>query len=247
MPLKAAVVNEAFVRRYLGAGDPIGRRFGWGDPPKVTYSIEIVGVVKDALYGDLRLASRPLVYTPFGLMPVSPHVLVRTSGPPETLIETIRREVAAIDPTIDFRMRPLSAEVDRMLVREMLLSRLSGFFAVLAVLLAGIGVYGVMAYTIGRRTREIAICVALGAARRSILSAELRSALALVAIGIAAGIPAAIAGGRLIASQLFGVSTADPATLAGVAALLALVAAMAAFLPARRAARVDPTIALRWE
>jgi len=247
MPLKTAVVNEAFVRRYLGPGDPIGRRFGWGDPPKVTYSIEIIGVVKDALYGDLRQASRPLLYTPFGSMPVSPNVLVRTSGAPQTLIETIRREVATIDPTLDFRMRPLSVEVDRMLVREMLLSRLSGFFAVLAVVLAGIGVYGVMAYTIGRRTREIAICVALGAARRSILGGELRSALALVAIGIAAGVPAAIVGGRLVASQLFGVSTADPTTLTAVAALLALVAAVAAYLPARRAARVDPTLALRWE
>ena len=133
------------------------------------------------------------------------------------------------------------------MIREELLSNLSGFFAVLAATLAGIGLYGLMAYAVVKRTREIGIRMALGAARASVLRAEMLSALKLGAIGIGLGIPTALVSGRLIENQLFGISATDPATLVLVAFLLALVIGGAAYLPARRASRVDPMVALRYE
>ncbi len=130
-------------------------------------------------------------------------------------------------------------------MREKLLAKLSGFFGILAAGLAAIGLYGLMAYAVTNRTRDIGIRMALGAPRAHVLRAEIWSALRLVAIGIVVGIPAALAAGRLIAAQLYGVAPSDPATLAAAAALLMLVAALAAFGPARRASRVDPMLALR--
>ena len=133
------------------------------------------------------------------------------------------------------------------MVRETLLARLSGFFGVLAAALTAVGLYGLMAYAVANRTREVGIRMALGASRSHLLRAEIGSALKLVAIGVAVGIPAALASGRIIATQLFGVSAGDPATLTAVAASMTLVAALAAFGPARRASRVDPVVALRSE
>jgi ABC-type antimicrobial peptide transport system permease subunit len=142
---------------------------------------------------------------------------------------------------------PVVHDVERALVRERLLARLSGFFGTLAAALAAIGLYGLLAYAVATRTRDIGIRMALGADRGRVLRMEIWSALRLVAIGIAIGIPAAIAAGRLFAAQLFGVSASDPVTLAAAAALLTLVAGLAAWGPARRASRVDPMLALRSE
>ena len=242
--ISVAIVNEAFVRRYLNGRDPIGARFGWGDLPNVRYGIEIAGVARDAVHEDLREVIKPLIYFPSAW---GDTFVVRAAGQPDALMAALRREVQAVDGNLESQIRTVSETLDRAVVREKLLSRLSGFFGVLATALAGVGLYGLMAYAVVRRTREIGIRMALGAARSTVLRSEMRSAIRLVAIGVALGIPLALAAGRLIGNQLFGIAGSDPITLAAVSLLLALVAAAAAYLPARRASRVDPMVALRWE
>jgi hypothetical protein len=240
-----AIVNEAFVRQFLGEGNPIGKHFGWGDPPKVRYGIEVVGVVNDAIYDDVRGASRPMIYFP---SEAGRLYVVRTAGARTNLMGSLRREIQAVEPKLLVTViAPVVQDVERALIRERLLARLSGFFGTLAAALAAIGLYGLLAYAVATRTRDIGIRMALGADRGRVLRMEIWSALRLVAIGIAIGIPAAIAAGRLFAAQLFGVSASDPVTLAAAAALLTLVAGLAAWGPARRASRVDPMLALRSE
>jgi len=244
---KAAIVNEAFVRRFLGEGNPLGKHFGWGDPPKVRYGIEVVGVVNDAIYDGVRGESQPLIYFP---NEAGRLYVVRTAGAPGAgaLTGLLRREIKLVDPKlVVIAITPIAQDVERALVREKLLAKLAGFFGMLAAGLAAIGLYGLMAYAVTNRTSDIGIRMALGASRAHVLRTEIWSALRLVAIGIVAGIPAALAAGRLIAAQLFGVTPSDPSTLAAAAALLTLVAAIAAFGPARRASRVDPMLALRSE
>jgi predicted permease len=240
-----AIVNEAFIRQFLGEGNPIGKHFGWGDPPKLRYGIEVIGVVNDAIYDDVRGASRPMIYFP---SEAGRLYVVRTAGAPTNIVGSLRREIQAVDPKLVVTVvAPVVQEVERALVREKLLARLSGFFGVLAAALAAIGLYGLMAYAVAGRTRDIGIRMALGAHRGHVLRTEIWSALRLVAIGIAIGIPAAIAAGRVIAAQLFGVSPSDPVTLAATAVLLTVVAGLAAFGPAWRASRVDPMLVLRGE
>jgi predicted permease len=242
--MTVAIVNEAFVRRYRGGRDPVGARFGWGDPPNVKYAFEIVGVARDAVYEDLRERIAPLIYLP---IPWGDTFVIRAAGPPDAVKRAVQREVGAVDANLDSSMRTVAMALERAVVREKVLSRLSSFFAMLAALLAGVGLYGLMAYAVVGRTREIGIRMALGAAGGVVLRAEMRSAARLVAIGIVVGVPMAVGVGRLVGSQLFGVSGADPLTVAVATALLSLVAGAAAYVPARRASRVDPTIALRWE
>ncbi|MGH9309499.1 MAG: FtsX-like permease family protein, partial [Vicinamibacterales bacterium] len=197
------------------------------------------------IYDHVRDASKPLIYFPSeaGRMYV-----VRAAGAPGSLMGSVRREIQAVEPKlIVTSVTPIVQDVERALVREKLLARLSGFFGALAAGLAAIGLYGLMAYAVTNRTRDIGIRMALGAPRGRVLRTEIWSALRLVAIGIVIGIPAALAAGRLIAAQLFGVSATDPATLAAAASLLASVAGVAAYGPARRASRVDPMRALRSE
>jgi ABC-type antimicrobial peptide transport system permease subunit len=174
--------------------------------------------------------------------------VVRAAGTPGNLMGSLRSEIQAVDPKLIVTViAPVVQEVERTLVREKLLARLSGFFGALAIALAAIGLYGLMAYAIASRTRDIGIRMALGARRGRVLRTEIWSALRLVAIGIAIGVPVAVAAGRLIGAQLFGVSATDPVTLAAGAALLTLVGVLAAYGPARRASRVDPMLALRSE
>jgi predicted permease len=239
---RVAIVNDAFARRYFGRESPIGKRLGWGDPPKLTYGIEIIGVARNAIYSDLREEPKPLIYFPTSS---ARFVLVHAAGNPQPLVAAVRHEVAALDRNLEFGVRPVSEDIDRMLVREKLLAKLSSFFGGLAAVLAGLGIYGLMAYAVAGRTHEIGIRIAIGARRRSLLRAEMGSAKRLVAAGIAIGLPASLAAGRLIEHQLFGVSPAEPAVLAVAATLLSLIAAAAAFVPARRASRVDPMVALR--
>jgi predicted permease len=241
----AAIVNEAFVRRFLDGSHPVGQYFGWGDPPKVRYTVEIVGVVNDAIYDEVRGVSQPLIYFP---SEAGRLFVVRAAGAPEALAGSLRREIQAVDPKlIVTAIAPVSQDVERTLVREKLLARLSGFFGVLAAALTAVGLYGLMAYAVANRTRDVGIRMALGASRSQVLRAEIGSALRLVAIGVAIGIPAALFTGRIIATLLFGVAPGDAVTLTAVAATMTLVAALAAFGPARRASRVDPVVALRSE
>jgi predicted permease len=238
-----AIVNDAFVRRFLAEGNPIGQSFGWGDPPRVRYGIEVIGVVNDAIYDEVRGVRLPLIYFPSESGRV---YMVRAAGAPEELVGSLRRQIQGIDPKLIVTViAPVVQDVERALVRERLLAWLSGCFGALAVTLAAIGLYGLMAYAVANRTREIGIRMALGAPRGRVLATEILSALRLVALGIAIGIPAAIAGGRMIAAQLFGVSASDLVTLAGAAGLMTLIAGFAAYGPARRASRVDLMLALR--
>jgi predicted permease len=241
----AAIVNEAFVRRFLDGSHPVGQHFGWGNPPDVRYTIEIIGVVNDAIYDEVRGGSQPLIYFP---SETGRLYVVRTAAAPEDLAGSLRREIQAVDPgLIVTAIAPVSQDLDRALVREKLLARLSGFFGALAAALTAVGLYGLMAYAVASRTREVGIRMALGASRGHVLRAEIGSALRLVAIGVAVGVAAALASGRLIATQLFGVSPADPVTLTAVAAAMTLITALAALGPARRASRVDPVVALHSE
>lgn len=240
-----AIVNEAFVRQFLAKGNPLGQHFGWGDPPKVRYDIEVVGVVNDAVYDDVRAAGRPLFYFP---SEAGRLYVVQAAGAPGDLVGSLRREIQAVDPKLIVTVvAPVMQDVESALVREKLLARLSGIFGASAAALAAIGLYGLMSYAVATRTRDIGIRMALGAPRDHVLRTEVWSALKLVAIGVAIGAPAAVVGGRLMAAQLFGVSAGDPVTLASAAALLILVGGLTAYGPARRASRVDPMLVLRGE
>ncbi len=243
-PSPVAIVNSAFAQRYLRGSDPIGRRIGWGDPPDVKYEMQVVGIAGDVVYGNPREAAKPVIYLPSsrGTM-----LLIRATGSPSAMIPTISREIHAFAPKLEVSMRPVSSEVQRALSRETLLSQLASFFGVLAVVLAGIGLYGLLTFTVARRTREIGICMALGADRRSILFDEIRSAFRLIAFGIAIGLPLAVAGAQLIRSQLFGVTAWDPFTFVVAFVILFVAAVVAAWIPARRAARIEPMDALRWD
>ena len=240
-----AIVNETFVRQFLGAGNPIGQQVGWGNLPKVRYDIEVVGVVNDAVYDDVRAVGKPLMYFP---SEAGDLYVVRAQGEPTDLVGSLRREIQALDPRLIVTVvAPVMEDIERSLVRERLLARLSWVFAAVAATLAAIGLYGLMAYAVANRARDIGVRMALGAHRGRVLRAEVSSALRLVVIGIAIGLPIAVAGGRLIAAQLYEVSPADPATLAAAAAVLTFVGGLAAYGPARRASRVDPIVALRGE
>jgi predicted permease len=248
---RVAVVNETMVRDFFRGQNPIGKRFGMGGDDE--HGIEIVGVVQDSKYFSLRDKNVRMVYLPYrqdiGHLATNRMCLaVRTQGNLPGLPGRIREQVLSSDsglqvPSID----TIEEQVDATLVEERLIAVLSGFFGVLAVLLACLGLYGVMAYTAARRTNEIGIRMALGATRGEVLAMVLRESLLLVVAGIVIGVPATLAATRLISSMLFGINAADPLTIAGGAALMVAVAALAGFLPARRAARVDPMIALRYE
>jgi ABC-type antimicrobial peptide transport system permease subunit len=208
----------------------------------LSYGIEVIGVARNAIYGDLREEPKPLIYFPTSS---ARFVLVHTTGNPEALVAHVRREIATLDHNLEFGVRPVSEDIERMLVREKLLAKLSSFFGGLAAILAALGIYGLMAYAVAGRTHEIGIRIAIGARRLSLLRAEMASAMRMVAAGLAIGLPASLGVGRLIEHQLFGVSAAEPAVLAVAAMFLSLIGAVAAFVPARRASRVDPMVALR--
>jgi predicted permease len=250
-----AIVNEAFARRFFGAENPIGRRFGWSaiDDPA---AIEIVGVVRDAFYSSVRQGARGPDETPiFAYAPFAQGerlseltVYVRATPAAAGLPDLLRRTVAAADSALPvFDMRAVDATVQESLFSERMLALLSAAFGLVATILAAIGLYGVMAYTVSRRTREIGIRIALGAERHSVLWLVLSEVAAITAAGIGLGIPAAFALGLLIRSQLFGVSATDPLMIALASAVLTLVAFAAGWLPARSATRVQPIRALRSE
>jgi predicted permease len=239
-----AVVNEAFVRRLFGRDNPIGKRFAVGGPALVK---EIVGVVKDAKYNDLREGAREMFYVPRLQTPASAarSIQVRTVVAPQMVVQQIREVVREADPNIVItETKTLADQVDRTLVRERLLADLSGFFGGAALLLACIGLYSVLAYHVIQRTQEIGVRIALGSPRGSVMWLVVRDALLLVGLGVVFGVAAALALSHSIASQLFGVSPTDPATITAIVMILLGVAGVSCYLPARRAAGVDPIVAL---
>jgi predicted permease len=243
---KVAVINQALARRYFGNEDPIGQRFGLGGL-ETSGQIEIVGVAKDAKYFDLRGEMPPTVYLPYFQNPASnAYFVVRTTGEPTAMIALIRQTVREIDSSLPLSsLHTVRQQVESGWAQERLFASLSGFFGLLALLLASIGLYGVMAYGVARRTNEIGIRMALGAQAQDVIRLVLRESLMLVALGVGIGLATALATTRLIASQLFGLTPMDPLTITLATLLLAGVAGLAGYLPARRASRVDPLVALR--
>jgi predicted permease len=253
-----AIINETMARYYFGTANPLGKRFGWGDPqlgseerPGFRFDrgnprrFEIIGVAKDAVYSNLRDKPRHMIYFPGQN---GNYIVVRAAGPTGPLISTIRREIQSVDKRLEISDLFTAAQrLDQELFLERILAKLTGFFALLALLLACVGLYGVMSYNVARRTHEIGIRMALGAQRRDVVGLVLRETMLLVVIGVIIGLSASLGATRFIASWLYGLTPNDPLTIASASLLLLTVAALAGYLPARRAARVDPMVALRHE
>jgi len=246
---QVAVINETFARWYFPGGPPIGKHFGVGGDPKHSNDIEVVGVVKDAKHNELSERPFPAAFFPYtqGVRYLNDFE-VRLTGKPEVIIAEVRQAVAQIDHSLPLAYAgTLVEQVNRSLASQSLIAQLSAFFGLLAALLACIGIYGLAAYSVTRRTNEIGIRMALGAEASGVLWMVMRESLTLAALGVAIGIPVSLAAARLIASVLYGLKTTDPATIALAALLMIAVAALAAYLPARRASKVDPMVALRYE
>jgi predicted permease len=245
---KVALVNEAMVRKFFPTGNPVGKRFGI-DGPTSTESFEVIGVVKDAKFGSLQEKFTPMAFYPHVQRPdaISDFV-VRFSGPASAIVPQIRQTIKDINRNLPVEdVKTLSDMISRSLTQQTLVARLASFFGLLALLLACIGLYGVLSYGVARRTNEIGIRMALGARNRSVLWLVLREALLLVVIGLVIGVFASLALTKTAASLLYELKPNDPLTIALATLLLATVAAVAGYLPARRAARVDPMTALREE
>ncbi len=239
-----AIVNQAFVKKYIQGRNPIGLHIGGGDATDPQY--EIVGVVHDTRFQNLRSADAPTTYVP--LTERGATFVLRTAASPSVFMPAVRQIVNQVDNNLPvIQMRTQTEIVDRTLFNERLVARLFGLFGALGLALACIGVYGLLSYEVARRTREIGIRSALGAQRLDLLLLVVRQGLLLLVCGVAAGIGAALGVTRLLASLLYNVRPTDAVTFSAVAAILIFVGLIACFLPARRAASIDPMVALRAE
>jgi predicted permease len=258
-----AVVNQAFVKKFFPKEDPIGRHFGTWDQ-KYAGDYEIVGIVANAKYNNPRGEFRPMYFRPMtqfdqsfkeqqmeiaessSLFPNS--ITVQFVGDAASLQSMARRTLAEINPDLTIvSFKSLDYQVADNFNSERLIARLTGLFGVLALVLASVGLYGITAYSVARRTGEIGVRMALGANRTNVVIMVLRTALLLVGVGLALGIPIALLGGRLMRSQLYGVHAYDPITVGIAIVALGASAALAGFIPARRAASIEPMKALRIE
>jgi predicted permease len=249
-PPRVVVVNEAFSRHFFGGQPAVGRRLCLGDKWDAAKAFEIVGVVRDARYFDLKKAVEPMIYEPAyrdpGSSAAGGTLAVRTTGDPGRIAAAIRQAVQHIDGAVTvIEARTMEDNLNRELVQERFVATLGGFFGLIALLLAAMGLYGVMSQAVTRRTREIGIRMALGAGAPAVLWMVLRDAIFMVLAGAALGIPAVLILTRYTESMLFGVKAQDPATLAMAALLLLAITMIAGLLPARRATMVHPMTALR--
>jgi putative ABC transport system permease protein len=248
---KVAIVNESFAKKHFHEQNPIGRRYRAEQGNKLGDPVEIVGLVRDAKYFDLREDFHPTVYVAAS-QSANPGKIVTfelraAAGNATGMIQEAKRAAGAVDADASLQFRTLAGQVDESLARERMLATLSGFFGGLALLLAVLGLYGVMSYNMARRRNEIGIHMALGAQQSHVVGAVLGEVAILIGIGLAIGLVATIGTTHLIASLLYGVKANDPRMLSLAAATLASVAAIAGFLPAHRASRLDPMDALREE
>jgi len=243
------IVDQAFAEKYVGKENPIGKRFGESEADETgpaSPGYEIVGVVRDTKFGNLRREINPMMYFPQTIQAAA--FEVRTAGDPQALVPAIRKVVAEINPNLPLRdVTTESQQIDRLLFQERLVARLSGFFGLLALTLACIGLYGLLSYEVTRRTREIGIRSALGAQRGDVLRLVLKQGLVLALIGAVAGVGVTLGVTRYLKAMLYDVSAYDPMTIVIVSALLVFVALAACLIPARRAINVDPMVALRYE
>jgi putative ABC transport system permease protein len=248
---KVAIVNEAFAKRFFGGANPVGRRFrveeGVGGKVPV---YEIVGLAKNTKYYQLREDFVPISFFPIAQDEdpgTGTTYVLRVAGPIGNVMTGVKATVAEISPAIGIEFRPLSAQLAESVLRERLMATLSGGFGILAGLLATLGLYGVIAYMVARRRNEIGVRIALGADRARVIRLVLREALVMLAVGLTVGVLIALWAGRAASTMLFGLQPHDPATIAAAMALLAAVAVLASYVPARRAAGVEPMTALRDE
>ena len=243
------LVNESFARKFLANQNPVGLHMGnapRGDIPNPGPGYTIIGVGGDTKYSQLRRKIVPIIFSP--LVSNSAHFELRTAVNPTALVKNVREIVSHAGDNLPLTdVRTQTEQIDQLLFQERLMSRLSSFFGALALVLACIGLYGLLSYEVARRTRELGIRMALGAQRRDLLQLVVGQGILLVLIGAAIGIAAALGVTRFMSAMLYGIHADDPPTFAGVAILLTLVALLACYIPARRAMRVDPMIALRHE
>lgn len=247
---QVAIVNESFAKHYYGTASPIGRRIGFGGNPGTPTPIEIIGVVKDAKYTGVRDQIPRTVFFAYQQMDDagSAVVYVRSSQDPPEALAAVRRIVRQMDSNIPmYNLRTLARQIERSLLTERLVATLSSAFGALATLLAVIGLYGLMAYTVSRRTREVGLRMALGAVSGDVVWLVMREVIVLVGLGVLLGLTAAWGLSRIIGNQLYGVSPNDPVTMGAAAVGLMLIALLAGYIPAFRAARVNPVTALRYE
>ncbi len=249
--LQAVVVNQALADKYFPHGDAIGHSFTVADP-SVKGAWQIVGVVRDATYGHAGEEHQAMAY--LAVMQLTENdqyaslLQVQTKGDPAAVAGEVRAALAEIDPNLPvLGVQTISELFDSLIDQQRLVSQLSGFFSVLALSLCAIGLYGVMTYSVVRRTSEIGVRIALGAPASGVLWMVLRESLVLLGIGVALGIPATLAASRAVQAGLFGLSPWDPSTLIGAVTVIAVVTLIAAYFPARRATRIDPIVALRCE
>ncbi len=247
---QVCIVNEAFAKKYFKDGNALGRHIGMGGDPGTKLDIEIVGIARDTKYENMRAEIPVEVYQPYAQMSfvLGMSAYVRTAREPAQVFSAIRQTVNRLDPNLPvFGMKTLETQMDESLITERLVASLSSAFGFLATILAAVGLYGVMAYMVAQRTREIGVRMALGAARNDVVWLVMREVLLLAGIGIAVGLPAAWGLSRYVKSQLYGIAPTDIFTMALATLGIAAVALLSGYMPALRATRIDPMRALRWE
>ncbi|MGC1289825.1 MAG: ABC transporter permease [Candidatus Acidiferrales bacterium] len=251
---KVAVVNQAFVKKFLdGTKEPIGKQFReWESPGKPEPSYTVVGVVKNSVYNDMHEPFVPVMYFPRSQTEApysdpSATFLIRSQVGMAGLINSVKGAITGVNPEIDLQFKVLRTQIRNSLVQDELMATLCGFFGGLAVLLAAIGLYGVISYTVAQRTNEIGVRMALGAQRSGVVGLILGEVAVLIAIGVVVGVGLTLAGSKAASSLLFGLKAYDPLTLVLALVILAAIGLAASFVPARRASRLDPMVALRYE
>jgi predicted permease len=247
---KVAIISDSLGRALFPSEDPIGRRISVGRSPE-QQGMQIIGVARDATYRDFRQRTTLAVYVPYLQEAAAswgyPTLEVRTVGHPIKFAAALRSRVTGLGREVPLLSTTLTELVDRSLVRERMTATLSAFFAFMALVLASIGLYGLIAYSVTRRTSEIGIRMALGAGTRNVLWLVLRRTVILVSAGIGLGLTSALAVGWLVSGLLFGIRARDPVSFAAAAVAVTIVAFLASYLPVRRALSIDPTLTLRYE
>jgi len=244
---KVAVINEAAARKFFPNENPIGRRFG--SSPETSGTIEVVGVLRDAKYDSVRDAAPATMYVPYPQTRLNNAVFeLRTAAAPSSVMGTVREAIRQIDPNLPVTDVSTQIEqVEKRFSQEKLFAQACTLFGVLALLVASVGLFGLMSYNVSRRTNEIGIRMALGAQRQDVLRLVLGESMLLVPGGIAAGLVIAVASSRLVKAQLFEMQPNDPMALVAALGMMIVVSAGAGYLPARRASKVDPMVALHYE